>query len=109
MTNIQPKGAKVLVKVIDKENKESKTDSGLFIPKKDADSHDNALLMGEVVKLGTPELDKDTLRSPDVELGVSVFFNRYNAFITITEGIDTYYVVDCKDIWATEEKQAVVG
>lgn len=101
---IQPKGAKVLVEEIVKENLDETTASGLIIPDKDKDSHDTALLKGKVLELGTPEIDGQGIaRKPDVEKGTIIWFNRYNAFIVYVKGTTKYWSVSCSDIWAVGE------
>jgi co-chaperonin GroES (HSP10) len=103
--SILPKGAKVFVKFVEKENKEDQTKSGFILTSKDKDSHDNALLMGEVVEVGTKEIDiNGREREPDVEIGSMVYFNRYNAFKTHSEGTDDFFLVACVDIWGVVQE-----
>lgn len=97
---VQPKGAKVYVEVLDKPNLEKKTESGIYISGAEKDSHDTALLLGRVIEVGTKEIDAmGNERIPDVIVGASVYFNRYNAFRVVVKGMTEYYLVDCKDIW----------
>jgi co-chaperonin GroES (HSP10) len=101
---IKPKGAKVLCEEITKENEEEKTTGGIFIPSKDKDSHDNALLKGKVLELGTPEIDlRGIERKPDVEKGTIVWFNRYECFIVLVKGTTKYWIVPCSSIFGVGE------
>jgi co-chaperonin GroES (HSP10) len=101
---IQPKGAKVLVEEIVKENLGETTASGLVIPNKDKDSHDNALLKGKVLEVGTPEIDAQGIeRKPDVKKGTIVWFNRYDSFIVLVKGMTKYWVVPCHSIFCVGE------
>lgn len=100
---LQPKGAKVIVRVDgEKHNEENLTKSGIYLAPKEKDSGDDALLFGEVTALGTPEIDDNGhVRKPDVLKGTPVWFNRYNSFKIVTKGLETYWVVPCKDIYLT--------
>ena len=99
---IKPKGAKLLVEEIVKENKDDVTKSGIILEAKDKDSHDSALLQGIVLNVGTKEIDLNGIeRVPDVEIGTKIWFNRYNAFIVVRKGLTTYWLVDCKDVHGT--------
>jgi co-chaperonin GroES (HSP10) len=104
MIHIQPKGNRVLVEEIPKDNVDNKTDSGLIVLAPDKGSGDNALLRGKVITVGTPEVnDKGHIEKPDVETETVVWFNRYNAFKVITKGITPYWLVHCRDIWGVGE------
>ena len=89
---IKPIGEKVLVEYIDKPNKEDKTSFGIIVPKKDEDSHDRAMLKGQIISKGH-------LKDIDFELNSVVFFNRYEAFIVANKGLKQYWLVNVKDIW----------
>ena len=100
MKNLQPKGAKVIVETVEKENKEDKTPGGIILAAKEKDSGDNALLCGHVLKVGTPEVnDKGHVLKPGVQVGMFVWFNRYDSFKILNKGLKTYWVVPCQQIY----------
>lgn len=96
---IKPKGARLLVEEIEKENKNDVTESGIILEAKDKDSHDVALIQGLVLEVGTPEIIKGELIKPDLEIGTKIWFNRYEAYIVLHKGLSTYWLVNCKDVW----------
>jgi co-chaperonin GroES (HSP10) len=99
--SIKPKGARVLVEEIVKENKDDVTKSGIILEAKDKDSHDKAMIQGIVLEVGTKEIDKDGWeREPDVEIGTHVWFSRYEAFVVMNKGLKTFWLVKASDIWA---------
>lgn len=104
---IKPKGARVYVEEIVKENKDDVTKSGIILEAKDKNSGDDALKHGIVIEVGTEEIRYEDGRgmpmAPDVEIGTEIWFNRYNAFKVTSKGLKTFWVVDCKDIWAVGE------
>lgn len=102
---IKPKGFRLLVEEIVKENKDGVTRSGIILEAKDKDSHDGALLKGKVIEVGTVEIDSRGFeRKPDIEKGTVVWFNRYECFVIFTEGLTKYWAVPCGSVFCVGEE-----
>ncbi len=87
MMNIEPLGARVLVKVLEQE---AKTDSGLLLPESAKEKPQKGL----VEALGSAE-DLTT----DLAVGEKVLFAKYSG-TEIKQGDDTYLILNEDDILA---------
>jgi len=93
MPSIKPLGDKVVVQVVEQEEK---TASGIYLP----DTAKKKPQEGKVIAVGSGRvLDNGQRNSPSVKVGDRVLFSKYGGN-EVTVGIDEYTILDEDQIYA---------